>query len=210
VWPWALLTAAATAALLLSERAGSRAGVWLSKPLAAAGFVAAALANGALASAYGTWILAALALSFLGDVLLIPRESSRAFLAGLVAFLLGHVAYTLAFAVRGLDAATVAVAMVAVLGASLLVLRRLLPFVSERMRRPVLAYVVVISAMLVCAAGTVGHAGLPAIFAGAFAFYLSDLAVARERFVHKSFTNKLWGLPLYFGAQLVLASTVSL
>jgi uncharacterized membrane protein YhhN len=125
-----------------------------------------------------------------------------------VAFLLGHVCYTIAFAVRGLDPATVAVALVAVLAASLFALRRLLPHLPPRMRTPVLAYVVVISVMLVCAAGTVGRAGNPAIFAGAFAFYLSDLAVARERFVEKSFTNKLWGLPLYFGAQLVLASTV--
>jgi len=57
------------------------------------------------------------------------------------------------------------------------------------------------------AAGTVGHAGMPAIFVGAFAFYLSDLAVARQRFVAKSFWNKAWGLPLYFGAQLILAWT---
>jgi uncharacterized membrane protein YhhN len=208
VLAWAGLTIASTAALLASERSGFRPGVWLAKPLAAAGFVAAALANGAFESSYGTWILSGLVLSACGDVLLIPRESPRAFLAGLVAFLLGHVAYAIAFATRGLDGITVAVALPAVLGAGLVVLRRLLPFVSARMRAPVLAYVVVISVMLVCAAGTVGRAGNSAIFLGAFAFYLSDLAVARERFVQKSFVNKLWGLPLYFGAQLVLASTV--
>jgi uncharacterized membrane protein YhhN len=205
---WAALTIASTAALLASERASFRPGVWLAKPLAAAGFVAAALAQGALESPYGLWILTGLALSLCGDVLLIPREPRRAFVAGLVAFLLGHVAYAIAFATRGLDPTTVAVALPAVLAAGLFVLRRLLPFVSARMRPPVLAYVVVISVMLVCAAGTVGRAGNAWIFVGALAFYLSDLAVARERFVQKSFTNKLWGLPLYFGAQLVLASTV--
>ena len=42
---------------------------------------------------------------------------------------------------------------------------------------------------------------------GALGFFLSDLAVARERFVAKGFTNKLWGLPLYYGAQLLLAWT---
>ena len=207
--PWIALTAGSTLALLASERAGLRAGVWLAKPLAASGFVAAALAAGALHASYGRWILAGLALSWLGDLLLVPRDARLPFLAGLVSFLLGHVAYTLAFAVRGLDLVTCLVAAAAVLGASLLALRWLLPHVPARMRTPVLAYMVVISAMLVCAAGTVGHAGRPAIFAGAFAFYLSDLAVARERFVAKSFRNKLWGLPLYFGAQLVLASTVA-
>jgi len=208
VWPYALVTIVATAALLAAERAAWQPGVWAAKPIAAAGFVAAAWANGALATPYGTWILAGLALSWLGDVLLIPKTQPRAFLAGLVAFLLGHVAYTIAFAVRGLDVATVLVALVAVLALGLAALRWLLPHVSARMRGPVLAYVAVISMMLACAAGTVGRAGGAAIFVGAFAFYLSDLAVARQRFVEKSFTNKAWGLPLYFGAQLVLAWTV--
>jgi uncharacterized membrane protein YhhN len=207
VWPFALFTIAATAALLASERASWQPGVWIAKPLAAAGFVGAALANGALDTPYGIWIFVGLVLSALGDVLLIPKESQRSFLVGLGSFLLAHVAYTFAFAVRGLDPVTVAVAMVAVLALGLAVLRRLLLHVPEKMRRPVLAYVVVISAMLVCAAGTVGRAGMPAIFVGAFAFYLSDLAVARQRFVQRSFTNKAWGLPLYFAAQLLLAWT---
>lgn len=209
MWPFALFTIAATAALLAAERASWQPGVWIAKPLAAAGFVGAAWANGALETPYGLWIFLGLVLSAVGDVLLIPKQSPRAFLAGLGSFLLGHVAYTFAFAVRGLDPITVAVAMLAVLAMGLAVLRRLLVHVPEKMRRPVLAYVVVISAMLVCAAGTVGRAGIPAIFAGAFAFYLSDLAVARQRFVQRSFANKAWGLPLYFGAQLILAGTVA-
>ena len=110
---------------------------------------------------------------------------------------------------RGLDPRAAGFALLAVLPASSFALREILPHVPLRMRRAVLAYLVAISGMLVCAAGTVGHAGRPAIALGAIAFYLSDLAVARERFVSKSFTNKLWGLPLYFGAQLLLASTVA-
>lgn len=207
VWPYALVTVLATAALLAAERAAWQTGVWIFKPIAAAGFVAAAWALGAPATPYGTWILTGLVLSFVGDVLLIPKTSPRAFLAGLVAFLLAHVAYALAFAARGLDRLTIAVALVALLAVGLVALRWLLPNVQPSMRRPVLAYVVVISTMLACAAGTVGHAGEPLIFVGALAFYLSDLAVARQRFVAKSFWNKAWGLPLYFGAQLVLAWT---
>ncbi len=209
MWPFAFFTLAATAALLGAERAGWQPGVWIAKPLASAGFLGAAWAQGALETPYGIWIFLGLVLSALGDILLIPKQSQRAFLAGLGSFLVGHVAYTFAFAVRGLDPVTVAVAMVAVLAMGLAVLRRLLVHVPEKMRRPVLAYVVVISAMLVCAAGTVGRAGMPAIFVGAFAFYLSDLAVARQRFVQRSFANKAWGLPLYFGAQLILAWTVA-
>jgi uncharacterized membrane protein YhhN len=209
VLPFVALTTTATVALLLAERFGWRPGVWIAKPLASAGFVAAALAGGALGSGYGSWLLVGLLLAALGDVLLIPRGAQVAFLAGLVSFLLGHVAYAVAFAVRGLDLASCLFAALAVLPASLLALRAIFPHVPARMRRPVLAYLVVISGMLVCAAGTVGHEPRPAIALGALAFYFSDLAVARERFVAKGFANKLWGLPLYFGAQLLLASTVA-
>jgi hypothetical protein len=38
----------------------------------------------------------------------------------------------------------------------------------------------------------------------------SDVAVARDRFVVRSLANSLWGLPLYFVAQLLLAWTVTL
>jgi len=67
----------------------------------------------------------------------------------------------------------------------------------------------VISLMVMCAAGTVWEHGDPVILLGAAAFYVSDLAVARDHFVVRGFTNKLWGLPLYFGAQLLLAWTVA-
>lgn len=207
----ALVTTGATLGLLAAEARDSRLGVWLCKPLAAAGFVAAALANGALESGYGVWILTGLVLSFAGDVLLIPRGAKGYFLAGLASFLLGHVAYAVAFAVRGLDVASVALAALPVSAASLFALRWLWPHVQRnapKLQRPVLAYLVVISSMLVLAAGTVGHAIDARILLGAFAFYLSDLAVARQRFVAEQLTNKLWGLPLYFGAQLLLAWSV--
>jgi len=48
----------------------------------------------------------------------------------------------------------------------------------------------------------------PGMAAGAVLFAVSDLAVARERFVRAAFTNQLWGLPLYYAAQVVIASTV--
>jgi hypothetical protein len=39
-------------------------------------------------------------------------------------------------------------------------------------------------------------------------FYLSDLAVARQRFVHASFVNRAFGLPLYYAAQILIGLTV--
>jgi uncharacterized membrane protein YhhN len=201
------ITLAALGALLYSEWRGSRAGVWLAKPLASTGFLLAALAAGALSSAYGRIVLVALALGWLGDVLLIPKQSRRAFVAGLGSFLLGHLAYAVAFLVRGVDPEAAAVAALLVAVPSLAVGRWLWPFVPDRMRVPVAAYVGVISLMVVFALGVATFRAHTAIALGALAFYASDLAVARQRFVAESLANKLWGLPLYYGAQLLLAST---
>lgn len=205
---WILATLIAVAALLCSEWRGLRAGVWIAKPLASSGFVAAALAAGALGSLYGRIVLAALVLSWLGDVLLIPR-SRASFAAGLFSFLAGHVAFAAAFVVRGIAPVALGAAALLAIGPILAALRWLVPHVPGALRAPVRAYVVVISTMVACAAGTTWAAGNPAILLGAVAFYLSDLAVARQRFVAQTFTNKLWGLPLYYGAQLLLASTVT-
>jgi uncharacterized membrane protein YhhN len=208
----ALVTATATLGLVAAEARASRAAIWLCKPIAAAGFVAAALAAGATSSPYGVWILVGLVLSFAGDVLLIPRGARGFFLAGLGAFLLGHVAYTIAFAVRGLDLASVAIAALPVAAAGLFALRYLWPHVQRnapKLQWPVLAYMTVISSMVATAAGTFGHAADWRIPLGAFSFYLSDLAVARQRFVADDLSNKIWGLPLYFGAQLLLAWSVA-
>jgi uncharacterized membrane protein YhhN len=205
-------TIAATLGLLFAEAHESRGGVWICKPLAAAGFLAAALANGALESGYGTWIFAGLLLSALGDVLLIPKGAKTFFLAGLVSFLLGHLAYAGAFALRGLELRSAAAAAGPVAGASMIALRYLWPHVQARapqLQIPVLVYVAVISTMVVCAAASIGKVWNPWILPGAVAFYASDLAVARQRFVAETFSNKVWGTPLYFGAQLLLAASVA-
>jgi uncharacterized membrane protein YhhN len=207
VLPFAALTTFALGALLLAERRGNRVGVWIAKPLASTGFLGVALAGGALGTVYGRWILAGLILSWLGDVLLIPR-ANRLFRAGAMSFLLGHVAYAVAFTVRGVAAPTALGAALATTVVGALVVRWLLPNVREGMRALVYAYVLVISVMVVLAAGAAVGSATPTIFAGALLFYVSDLAVARDRFVSHGFANKAWGLPLYYAGQLLLASTV--
>jgi uncharacterized membrane protein YhhN len=204
-----LFTGLALAALLVSERRAWRLGVWVSKPLASCGFLAAALAAGATASPYGRVVLGALLLSWLGDVLLIRKGSGGLFRAGLVSFLLAHVAYAAAFSLRGLSVSGCLMGVLLLALPAFLALRWLWPQVPAGMRGPVAAYVGVISLMVALAFG-VDDAARGTILGGALAFYASDLAVARERFVAKSFLNKAWGLPLYYGAQLVLAWSVAL
>jgi uncharacterized membrane protein YhhN len=81
------------------------------------------------------------------------------------------------------------------------------PHVERAMTAPVLAYMVAISVMII-GAGAAGEAGGSGwILIGALGFYLSDLAVARNQFVIDSLVNRIWGLPLYYAAQLTLAWT---
>ena len=87
-----LVCVVALIGLLLAEKSGWRPGVWLTKPIAAAAYVWAAIEWGALGTPYGRWVLLGLTLSFLGDVLLIPKNRRSWFRAGILAFLAGHLA----------------------------------------------------------------------------------------------------------------------
>ncbi len=203
------LTLVALAALLAAEKAESRLGIWIAKPGAATGYLIVAGASGALDTRYGALVLCGLALSWLGDVLLIPEGRPGVFRAGILSFLLAHVAYAVAFAGRGQSLIVVSIAALLVAVVAWRVMRWLMPHVDADMKLPVYAYVSVISTMLVLAAGCAVATSRGDIFLGALLFYLSDLAVARDRFVVASFWNGAWGLPCYFGAQLILAVGVA-
>lgn len=203
-----LVTVAALAVLLWAEARERTSTMRWAKPLASTGFVAAAVAVGGLHGGYGQAVLLALVLSWVGDVCLLSRRNAW-FLAGLGAFLLAHVAFCVAFCVRGVDATWAVGAVVGLSLPALVVRRWLTPYVPSGMRRPVDAYVVVITVMVALALACVATGATSMIAVGAIAFYLSDLSVARDRFVRGELANRLWGLPLYYGAQLVLASTIA-
>ena len=208
------LTVVALIALLLAQRGEHRAAIWIAKPLASSGFVAVALAAGAFhkigaGDLYALALLAGLVLAWWGDVLLIPRDRPGVFRGGLLAFLLGHIAYGLAFASLGIDWRAAGVAGLLLLMPALIVLRWLKNGVPQELKGPVRAYVFVISAMLVIAIGAVARGADPLIALGAGLFYISDLAVARDRFVAPGFVNAAWGLPCYYAGQLVLALTLA-
>jgi len=203
----AAFTALAVAALLVAEWRGSRVGVWIAKPLASLGFMSVALLGGALEGAYGRWIFSGLCLCAVGDVLLIPRSNGKLFLLGIAGFALGHVAYAWAFYSRNpqLWPSVIAFAIMALIVAR--TLNWLGPHLPADMRVPVRVYMLVIAAMVGLAVGASAATDELSIAIGAAAFAASDLSVARERFVRPSLRNLLWGLPLYYAAQLLIAST---
>jgi uncharacterized membrane protein YhhN len=167
-----------------------------------------ALLPGLPTGTYGAAVLAALALSFAGDLLLVPKGAKRAFLAGLVSFLLGHVAYAVAFAALGLPAWPTVVACLLIAGPALIVGRYFVSRASAAMKAPVVAYIVVISAMVALASGATWRTGEPLLLLAASLFYASDVFVARQRFVGPEFVNRAVGLPLYYSAQLIFALTL--
>lgn len=207
--PPLLLSGVAVTALVLCDYFRLRPGRYLFKPLAAAAFLWLALSLDATATAYGSWLLAALVCCMIGDLFLMP-DSERAFLAGLTAFLCGHLLFAVAFLQLPLNVTALMVSSVPALLLLVVVLRWLAPHVNREMKIPVALYIVVITAMLMCAGLTVGQPAAVAILAGAWGFAISDVAVARAQFVHPdSRSNGLWGTPLYFFSQMVLASSVA-
>lgn len=204
------LAAPCVALLLLAERAQNLPAIAVSKLAASSCFVWAALAAGALDTRYGRFVLGGLALSWLGDALLVPPGRSRWFELGIAAFLLGHVCYAAGFASAGIDGMHAIAASLAVVAAAFAILRWLGPHVPASLRPHVMAYVVVIGAMVIASVATRAAGDSPLVVVGALGFAVSDLSVARARFVSPGFQNAAWGLPLYFGSQLVLAYTTSL
>jgi uncharacterized membrane protein YhhN len=178
------------------------------KIVASTAFVVLALQLGGLESAYGRWILLALALSWVGDVLLLSSRDPL-FLPGIGSFLLAHVVFALAFAQQPMSGhgLTAGLVFMGVFGAA--VLAWLWRHLAGFFRVAVSAYVVAIVAMCSVAIAVSVASGSGSLAAGAVAFAISDVSVARDRFVTPGFVNRAWGLPLYYAAQLVLASSLN-
>jgi uncharacterized membrane protein YhhN len=186
------------AAHLAAEARGAAIPRAVTKVGASLGFVAIALLGG-VEGAFEGGILAGLVLSVAGDALLLS-DRRPFFLAGLVAFLLAHVAYAAAFAGVARPVAWTALPLAAALA---LALRWLWPHLGT-MKAPVVVYCLVITAMVWLALGVERQE----VRLGAVLFYLSDLLVARDRFVRPGLGNRLVGLPLYYAAQVLFALAV--
>lgn len=142
-------------------------------------------------------------------MLLIPPGTGLVFRLGIAAFALGHIAYGAAFLSLGVAPAALALGALAALPLIALAWRHLGPHLAGALRGAVAAYLAIVSAMAVLAIAASAHGAPLALAAGGVAFAISDLSVARDRFVAASLVNRAWGLPLYFAAQLAIAWGVS-
>lgn len=211
----ALTVACAVACLVLvyGEYRGDNRIRYVAKPLASLAFIGVG-AYAMSATGYDELSLAVLAGLILGAVGDVALLSPHGFLAGLGAFLLGHLAYAVAVGTylppRLWPHAAGEYGVVPILvgiGVLAWLWNRL-----GKLRVPVIFYVAVILAMVIAAIALV-RADITdmakprrELFAlGAVLFFASDLAVARDKFVAKGFVNRAWGLPVYYAGQLLIA-----
>ena len=168
--------------------AADRRGVeYVAKPLTMVGLIGVALTLDPVSQVVLGAFLVALVLSLVGDVALL-RPGDGSFMVGLGAFLAAHVAYVVGLVARGVTLSWLAVGLVVVAGAVVVVGRPIVQAVrrgSEGLAAPVVAYLVVISAMVVVAIGSRN----PFAIVGGLLFYASDATLAWNRFV----TPHRWG-----------------
>ena len=195
----------AVAVLLAAEYLGARRTQVLAKLTASTAFVWAAVAWGAIQTPFGQLLLAGLILCWIGDALLLSLGQTLWFKLGIGAFLLAHLSYALACTHFSLDPLVLAASGAVAAFSAGLSYRWLYPSLPGGFRVPVIVYIGAIS-LMVALACTAVRGGAPAVLAiGAIGFAVSDLSVARDRFIRAGFINTSWGLPAYFLSQLALA-----
>ena len=202
---WIAAEIAAVACLLMAVRRDFRLMQWMVKPAASVLFVAFGIMRADFSSTFDTWMVAGLVLGMAGDVLLIER---RTFRLGLLTFLTGHAAYIVAFdRIRPWSSWSLLVLAPLILAAALATLW-LWPHATS-MRGAVSAYILIISVMAWGGIALSLSGALPITAGvGATLFFLSDLAVARHRFIKPEFINRALGLPAYYAAQILFALTI--
>jgi uncharacterized membrane protein YhhN len=204
-----LLTVAALFALAtwFAVAANLRGLEYFGKPATMAALAAMAVALVPRSNAERLLFVAALLLGLAGDVfLMLPRDY---LVAGLVVFLLGHLAYIAGFRFLPFDTVPAAGAVVLVVIGAAVMLGRYIGGLRRsgrgRLVAPVVVYAVVISATVVSAAGS--HNGFG--FAGALLFYLSDALFAWYRFVGPLRWGRPVNIVLYQTGQALLALSLA-
>ncbi len=185
---------------------------WVAKPLATLLIITVAFARPPVSPRYRTWIVAGLAFSLVGDVLLmLPADL---FVGGLLAFLAGHVCFIMAFLGDSrLGTRPLAWLACLLLGGTNLAL--LWPSIPVALHPAVAVYALVLSGMGAQALARAWfHTGdalaRPARCAGigGLLFMLSDSLLAWNRFHGAVPLATLWVLGSYYAAVWFIARSV--
>ena len=197
--------------LLYYEKKKYRLPLLIVKSILSLLFVTTALLQPHPVPAYYHYLLVGLIFCLIGDVCLaLPQE--KAFMGGLVAFLIGHIFYIFSFSSLTQIDHWISAGLFIIFGLSALIFLWLRPHLKS-MLIPVLLYILVITVMASGAWAVFLKSpfhvfGRGLLSAGALCFYVSDIFVARDKFIKEEYRNRLLGLPLYYAGQFLLAFSV--
>lgn len=174
-----------------------KSGTHLLLSLASVCFLIIAWQSGARHSTFGQLMFAGLVLCFAGDVI-----GPKHFVIGSVAFLIAHLLFILAFIKLGLQKESCLIASIFTLPISTLIIRWLWPNMPSEFQPLIIAYTTIITTMVIVSAGTNNW-----ILAGAIIFFISDIFVARWKFIGGS-ENAYFCYPLYYTACTLFAFSI--
>ena len=199
--------------LLYYEKKKDRKPLLIVKSILSLLFVMTTLLQPHSVPAYYHYLFIGLIFCLIGDVCLaLPQE--KAFMGGLVAFLVGHLFYIFSFLSLIQISYWISTGLLIMFGMSTLVFFWLRPHLKS-MLIPVLIYILVITVMAsgawaVFLKSSFQTSGKTLLLAGSLCFYFSDVFVARNKFIKEEYRNRLLGLPLYYAGQFLLAFSVGL
>jgi len=163
------------------------------------------------------WFGLGILLSLAGDVLLMI-SLDRLFLAGLVAFLLAHIAYVIGFNIPLPVFSLWGIVLAVMIGlGGTRVIRRILSLLvvkgQANMQTPIIVYSAVISLMLLSAmmklSDITWDAGASVLVSvGAFLFYISDIILAWNKFVSPIQHGRIYNIASYHLGQIALIAGV--
>jgi uncharacterized membrane protein YhhN len=199
--------------LLYFEKKKDRKPLIVTKSILSLLFVITALLQPHSVPAYYHYLLVGLIFCLIGDVCL-ALPQGKAFRAGLVAFLIGHVFYIFSFSSLIPIFNWFSPLLFIIFGISAFIFFWLRPHLKS-MLIPVLIYIVVITLMVSGAWAVFWKSssqlsGRILILVGSLCFYFSDVFVARDKFIKEEYRNRLFGLPLYYTGQFMLAFSIGL
>jgi uncharacterized membrane protein YhhN len=207
-WAAFTLAAVASAGNLTAILRHNRRLEYATKPTVMVLLIAAALLVRPASQGERALFVVALVLGLAGDVLLMLPDDFL--LAGIGAFLAGHLAYVVGFRFAGFNTLGLVAGVIIAAATAGLLLRTVLTALHtsgrDKLQNPVLAYAIVISLMTVSATAS----GNFVAAAGGFLFFFSDVIFAWYRFVKPV----RWGQPvnivMYQAGQALLVLSLAL
>lgn len=161
---------------------------------------------------YTAGILAGLFFSLGGDIALMFSGNQKAFKTGLILFLLAHIIYAATFTLYGQLSSPVffSACLLLIAGAGIY---HLIRNNLGRLKIPVIAYIFIISVMVMQAVSILTASSIESfqaltVIGGAVLFYISDVILALNRFWRPWRYNRI-SLAFYYGGQMLIALSAS-